>query len=95
MKTLELPEDLWGRLEAYRRARKLSRVAALDELLPRVDQADKLWLQRLLENAPVDDEPLSEETRRNIERAKAEIVQGEVETLAEYKVRRSKNNQSE
>ena len=51
-KTLELPEDLFERLEAYRRARKLSRVAALDELLPRAGQADDLWLQRLLESAP-------------------------------------------
>ena len=94
-KTLELPEDLFERLEAYRRARKLSRVAALDELLPRAGQADDLWLQRLLESAPVDDEPLSEETRRALDRAKAEIARGEVETLAEYKARRSKNKTSE
>jgi hypothetical protein len=45
MKTLEVPEGLFKRLEKYRREKRLSRTEALGDLLNRAEFADD-WQKR-------------------------------------------------
>lgn len=76
---VELSQEVFERLEAYRRRRRLSRNAALLELLeqaaPAVPTATSTpgWLEQRLEGVPEEDEEVSPATRRRIEAARRSL----------------------
>jgi hypothetical protein len=76
-RTIQISEKMFTRIEQIRRSRKISREAALEEILNAAEFGVHP-LYKTLAEAPVDDEELTEIEIQKLKIAREEVARGEV-----------------
>ena len=76
-RTIQVSEKVFTRIEQIRRSRKISREAALEEILNAAEYGVHP-LYKTLAEAPVDDEDMTEQEIIDFKQSRAEAARGEV-----------------